>query len=119
MNSVDKYPGDDGDYITSMRHMSAIYRVSRATGEVVWRLGGKRSDFLQDFEFAGQHDARVVYLDPTVTIISLFDNAAVSGEFNDIRNISSFKLVALYETETPKRAVVSQPTVTHHFTSQC
>jgi outer membrane protein assembly factor BamB len=50
----------DGNLIVSARHMNAIYKVDRDTGEVLWRLGGKDSDFeLQPgAEFALQHDAR-------------------------------------------------------------
>ncbi|MEO3768262.1 arylsulfotransferase family protein [Streptomyces sp. B5E4] len=35
----------DGDLLLSGRETSTIYKVDRETGEVVWRLGGKRSDF--------------------------------------------------------------------------
>ncbi|MEO3840093.1 arylsulfotransferase family protein [Streptomyces sp. B22F1] len=35
----------DGDLLFSGRETSTIYKVDRETGEIVWRLGGKRSDF--------------------------------------------------------------------------
>ena len=110
MNSVAKYPEDD--YLVSIRYNNAIYRISR-TGDVVWCLGGKSSDFVQDFNFSGQHDARVVSKNKTVTILSLFDNASTNmHQFRDTALASSFKVVALYENDTPRRAVVSLPLYT-------
>ncbi|GAA2659872.1 hypothetical protein GCM10010400_17710 [Streptomyces aculeolatus] len=35
----------DGNLLFSGRETSTIYKVDRETGEVIWRLGGKRSDF--------------------------------------------------------------------------
>ena len=62
----------DGTLVLSARHTHAIYKVSRETGRVVWRLGGKQSDFplAQRARFALQHDAR-----PRGDgILTLFDN---------------------------------------------
>jgi len=72
LNSIDL--DRDGDLIVSGRHTSAIYKVDRETGDVVWRLGGKKSDFEMGpgTKFNLQHDARV-HPDGT---ISLFDNVA-------------------------------------------
>ncbi|MER7013211.1 arylsulfotransferase family protein [Saccharopolyspora sp. NPDC000359] len=63
-----------GNLLISARHTDAIYQLDRATGQVRWRLGGKRSDFAVDpgAVFARQHDAR---WHPDGTM-SLFDNAA-------------------------------------------
>ncbi len=64
----------DGDVIVSARHTSTIYKIDRETGDIVWRLGGKESDYaLQPgAEFHLQHDAR-----PRAEhTISLFDNVA-------------------------------------------
>jgi len=63
----------DGDLLVSARHTFAVYKLSRTTGEVRWRLGGKRSDFRMGpgARFAWQHDARRGR-DGTLT---LFDNA--------------------------------------------
>jgi hypothetical protein len=64
----------DGDLILSARHTHAVYKVARADGRVVWRLGGKQSDFAlgPGARFALQHDARRL---PDGTL-SLFDNGA-------------------------------------------
>jgi hypothetical protein len=58
--------------IVSARQTFAVYKIDRSTGEVMWRLGGKKSDFEMGpgTRFAFQHDARR-QLDGT---ISIFDN---------------------------------------------
>ncbi len=68
--------GPDG-FIVSARHTSGIYRISRRTGAIDWRLGGSRSDFRLGVgaAFARQHDAEV-QPDGTVRI---FDNSARRG----------------------------------------
>ncbi|HEX7472964.1 MAG TPA: arylsulfotransferase family protein [Candidatus Limnocylindrales bacterium] len=67
----------DGDLLVSARNTSTIYKVDRTTGEVVWRLGGKRSDFAMGdgAAFSWQHDARR-QADGTVT---LYDDSATPG----------------------------------------
>jgi len=72
VNSVDV--DADGDLLISARDTWAVYKLDRESGAVVWRLGGKRSDFRmgRGTSFAWQHDARR-QADGTLT---LFDNAA-------------------------------------------
>ena len=36
---------EEGNLLLSARHTSAVYKVDRRTGRVIWRLGGKKSDF--------------------------------------------------------------------------
>src|SRR5215208_2634556 len=55
--SVDHYPGidyfhlnsidvdHDNNLLVSARETSAVYKIDRKSGEVMWRLGGKNSDF--------------------------------------------------------------------------
>jgi hypothetical protein len=63
-----------GNFVISARNTHTIYKISRRTGAIIWRLGGKRSDF--SFQgaarFAWQHDAR---LRPDGAL-TLFDNSA-------------------------------------------
>ena len=69
---------DDGNWIISMRHMSQVIKVNRATGDVMWKLGGKSNQFtfigdhpeLAPTYFSYQHDARRL---PNGNI-SIFDN---------------------------------------------
>ncbi len=50
----------DGNLLVSARNTWAVYKISRRSGEVQWRLGGRRSDFHMGpgTVFAWQHDAR-------------------------------------------------------------
>jgi hypothetical protein len=72
VNSVDEEP--NGDLLISGRHTQALYEVKRATGRIVWRVGGKRSSFRMGHlaHFHWQHDAR---RQPDGTI-TLYDNQA-------------------------------------------
>jgi hypothetical protein len=74
INSIDPIPG--GYLLISARRTCAMYKVDRKTGEIVWSLGGKKSDFKMG---AGvrttlQHDAR---RNPDGTI-TIFDNGNVN-----------------------------------------
>src|ERR671921_2547678 len=62
----------DNNLLVSARQTFAIYKIDRNTGEVIWRLGGKNSDFEMSpgTRFSFQHDARR-HRDGT---ISIFDN---------------------------------------------
>ena len=72
LNSIEEEPG--GNLLISGRNTHALYEVSRKTGKVLWRLGGKKSTFRlgPGVKFAWQHDARRQD-DGTITI---FDNGA-------------------------------------------
>ncbi len=74
INSVEV--DNDGNLLVSSRRTSAVYKIDRETGEVIWRLGGKRSDFEmgEGTETRYQHDARRRE-DGTVTI---FDNGGAA-----------------------------------------
>ena len=52
----------DGNIILSSRSLNEITKISRTTGDVIWRLGGKRNQFRfrEKSEFSRQHSARVV-----------------------------------------------------------
>jgi len=72
LNSIAEEP--NGNLLISGRNTHALYEVSPRTGKVLWRLGGKTSDYKlgAGVRFAWQHDARRL---PDGTI-SLFDNGA-------------------------------------------
>jgi hypothetical protein len=69
-NSIALHP--DGDLLVSLRNTSEVVKINRETGEIVWRLGGKHSDFefIDDGGFSYQHDARWLPDDHLL----LFDN---------------------------------------------
>ncbi len=62
----------DNNLLVSARETSTVYRIDRESGEIIWRLGGKKSDFQmgKGARFAFQHDARRL---PDGNI-SIFDN---------------------------------------------
>ncbi len=58
VNSVDL--AADGNLLVSARNTWTVYKVDRGSGKVIWRLGGKKSDFAMGpgTRFSWQHDAR-------------------------------------------------------------
>jgi hypothetical protein len=76
INTVDKDPS--GNYLVSGRFTRSIIYINGTSGEILWRLGGKRNDFkdLSDgaaTKFAGQHDA---HWTDSYNSITFFDNRA-------------------------------------------
>jgi hypothetical protein len=76
INSIDV--DDEGDLLVSARNTWAVYKVSRRSGRVLWRLGGKRSDFAMGpgTRFCWQHDAR----HHPGGLVSVFDNASAPAK---------------------------------------
>src|SRR5438876_2182637 len=72
INSIEVEP--NGNFLISARNTHALYEIDRKTGRILWRLGGKKSDFEMGpgTNFEWQHDARR-HPDGTIT---LFDNGA-------------------------------------------
>jgi hypothetical protein len=62
----------DGNLLISSRHTWTVYKVNRSTGAIIWRLGGKSSDFTlgAGLPFAWQHDAVAI----DASTIRIFDN---------------------------------------------
>jgi hypothetical protein len=62
----------DGNLLISSRNTSAVYKVNRVTGKIMWTLGGKKSSFKMNSGtgFAYQHNA-VLQPDGSIT---LFDD---------------------------------------------
>ncbi len=73
MNSVQELP--DGNLLVSSRHTWTVYEISRATGKVLWQLGGKHSSFRigRGANFEWQHDA---HLQPDGHTLTVFDNGS-------------------------------------------
>jgi hypothetical protein len=76
INSIDVY--DENHLLISSRSTCTVYKVDRKTGEIVWRLGGKKTDFEMGpgTTFAFQHDVR---RHPD-GIITIFNNGNVTRE---------------------------------------
>ncbi|EAW06851.1 uncharacterized protein ACLA_085460 [Aspergillus clavatus NRRL 1] len=101
-NAVDK--NEDGDFIVSFRFTNTIYMISGKDGVIMWRLGGSRSDFVQDFTFSKQHDAKFVKSNGTHHTISFLNNA--SDELTNDEAVSSALIVELDTAAVPKTAKV-------------
>jgi hypothetical protein len=76
INSIDVDP--DGNLLVSSRTTFAVYKIDRQSGQIIWRLGGKRSDFEmgEGTWMRYQHDARR-QSDGTITV---FDNGGVQKD---------------------------------------
>jgi Arylsulfotransferase (ASST) len=74
LNSIDV--DQDDDLLISARYPSAVYKLDRSTGALIWRLGGTKSDFRlgAGATFWFQHDAR----GHPGGLLSLFDDGADS-----------------------------------------
>jgi Arylsulfotransferase (ASST) len=72
INSIDVDP--DGTLLVSARNTWTAYELDASTGQIAWRLGGKRSSFRmgRGTATAWQHDPREIASDE----ISIFDNGA-------------------------------------------
>jgi hypothetical protein len=71
INSIDI--DADGDLLVSARNTWAVYKISKKDGHIVWRLGGKKSDFAlgKGAHFAWQHDVRH---HANGNLVTIFDN---------------------------------------------
>lgn len=75
INSIGLWPGPERNLVISSRNTSTVFLVDRATKQVIWQLGGKKSDFEMGpgSVFWYQHDARSL---ADGSGISLFDDAS-------------------------------------------
>ena len=72
-------PDTDGNLLISGRGVSTIFKVNHQTGAIIWRLGGKESDFKlgPGVQFNGQHNALPETGEPNT--IRIFDNGNGGG----------------------------------------
>ena len=77
-NALDLAP--DGNLIVSFRNLGEVTKIDAVTGAVIWRLGGRRSDFTFSGDagapFVAQHGARVA----APATVLLLDNLGTHGE---------------------------------------
>jgi hypothetical protein len=88
----------DGNFLMSARNTWTIYKIERATGRIIWRLGGKKSTYKlpRAARFAWQHDAHR----RSDGAITMFDNEA----FPPIRKFS--RALALKLDDARKTATI-------------
>ena len=70
-NAVER--DNDGNIMLSLRHFNEITKIDYASGNILWRMGGKQNQFAfpnDPVRFTGQHDIRRI----SDTSVSLFDN---------------------------------------------
>jgi Arylsulfotransferase (ASST) len=60
INTIADAPDGSGDLLIGARNTWSVFKVSRKTGDVIWKLGGKQSDFKMGpgSQFYWQHDTR-------------------------------------------------------------
>jgi hypothetical protein len=100
INSIDV--DHDDNLLVSARETSTVYKIDRNSGEIIWRLGGKRSDFEmgEGTRFAFQHDARRL---PDGTV-SIFDNGSLVFENGTPKAVEESRAIVLELDEERMRA---------------
>jgi hypothetical protein len=76
----------NGNIVISDRNTWGIYQINKATGHLIWRLGGKKSTFAlgPGARFTWQHDAR---FNATSNTVSLFDDEAAPATATQSRGL--------------------------------
>lgn len=117
LNSIGLTDSRD-DILVSGRNTWTIYRINRPTGNIVWHLGGKQSDFTIEngAEFSWQHDARFLPNNQVSMFDDNSDGSSVPGPSShglilqlDLQNMSA----SLYRSyfHNPNITVASQGNV--------
>jgi hypothetical protein len=109
INSIDV--DHDENLLVSARNSWGVYKIDRKSGEVIWRLGGKKSDFEMGLGAgtAYQHDARR-QRDGTITV---FDNGAHPQVHDQSRAIAvdldmdGMTATLVHEYTSPERIVAT------------
>ncbi|KAI9663785.1 MAG: hypothetical protein M1821_007275 [Bathelium mastoideum] len=110
MNSIEKDAA--GNYLISSRFLSALIYIDGKDGHIIWRMGGKKSDFtFQGFNntnapFAFQHHARIHSQNATQWTISLFDNANDGASVPEIDGSETLGL--MFTVDLPTKVVTLQ-----------
>lgn len=82
INSVQK--DGDGNYLISSRHLWSLFKIDSKTGDIIWTLGGKGSEFdiPQEADFHWQHHAR--WIEPNSrTHLSVWANMGTVEDTED------------------------------------
>ncbi len=88
LNSIQQLP--DHNLLISARHTWAVYEIDKQTGNIIWTLGGKRSNFRVGSEarFSWQHDAHLIG-----NTLTVFDDATNGPDSQEPQ--SSAKVIRL------------------------
>lgn len=101
----------DGNLLISARNTWTVYKVERTTGQVLWRLGGKKGEFSlgPGAHFAWQHDAN---LHPG-NVLTVFDNGA-----GDYRTEKVSRGLVISVDEQARHATLQHQYLHPHFPLQ-
>lgn len=93
---------DDGNLVVSARHTWALYKIEQGSGRLLWKLGGKDSDFAmgKGAQTAWQHDA----VPEGAGVYRVFDNGA--GDVGARRLRDSSRVVRLGLDATARTATL-------------
>jgi hypothetical protein len=93
----------DGNVLVSARHTSAVYKLDRRSGRLLWRLGGKRSDFRlpASARFGFQHDAQAA----GEGVVRVFDNGNVRSADRRATRVLALRLDRRARAATPVAAL--------------
>ncbi|RDW65811.1 uncharacterized protein DSM5745_09550 [Aspergillus mulundensis] len=116
INSIQKTQA--GNYIISIRHTHSIYLIDGRTGSIIWTLGGRRNNFIEQpvstsikpslLTMSWQHHARFVP-GTNETQLTFFDNhAKITTHGECSTNCSRGLHIAINTTATPPNAQLLQ-----------
>ncbi|KAL4735579.1 ASST-domain-containing protein [Aspergillus similis] len=115
INSIEKTQA--GNYLISVRHTHSIHLIDGQTGSIIWTLGGRQNDFIEEpattpgqplLTLAWQHHARFVP-DTNESQLTLFDNHVKVTTHGECRtNCSRGLHIAINTTATPPTAQLLQ-----------
>jgi hypothetical protein len=89
----------DGNLLLSCRHMDEITKVNRATGEIIWRMGGKNNQFTFKNDTIGYSHQHAIRLTDAGTY-TLFDNGNYHKKGGTFSRALEYKLDQINKTAT-------------------
>jgi Arylsulfotransferase (ASST) len=107
----------DGNLLLSSRHTWTVYKVNYQTGDIIWRLGGKNSDFQlgPNVEFAWQHNP--IALDDNT--IRIFDNESNGTPVLPYSRVIWVNHDDIAKTATLERSIEHPDALSASVTGQC
>ncbi|MFI3170191.1 MAG: aryl-sulfate sulfotransferase [Faecalibacterium sp.] len=96
-NSIEVDPNDN-NFILSFRRISAVIKIDRETGDIIWVLGGEGDEFglTEEQKFSRQHFARYAD-DETITV---FDNGTANRQTRVVSYVLDEENMTVVEYES-------------------
>jgi hypothetical protein len=107
LNSIQQLP--DGDILISAKNTWGVYLINKKTGKIIWRLGGKRSNFRKGAHanFEWQHDATL----HKNNVLTVFDDAAKPKEESQSRALKLHLNTKTHKVTLLQQYLHSPPTI--------